>query len=60
MFPLRTAQAERRDGVLIRLSVTSGHSGDDLPTIAGTLHVLDDHQLWSYLNTPLSPSWLLT
>ncbi|QFZ72297.1 hypothetical protein GFH48_02605 [Streptomyces fagopyri] len=55
-----TGYAERRDGVLIRLSVTSGHNGDDLPTIAGTLHVLDDHQLWSYLNTPLSPSWLLT
>ncbi|MFG2480623.1 hypothetical protein [Streptomyces fagopyri] len=55
-----TGYAERRDGVLIRLSVTSGHNGDDLPTIAGTLHVLDDHRLWSYLNTPLSPSWLLT
>ncbi|MFE5144124.1 hypothetical protein ACFRDV_42020 [Streptomyces fagopyri] len=55
-----TGYAERRDGVLIRLSVTSGRAQDNLPAIAGTLHVLDDHQLWSYLSTPFSPSWLLT
>lgn len=36
-----TGYAERRGGVLIRLSVTSGRTEDDLPAVAGTLHALD-------------------
>ncbi|MER6438965.1 hypothetical protein ABT275_21775 [Streptomyces sp. NPDC001185] len=55
-----TGYAERRDGVLVRLSVTSWRTKDDLSAVAGTLHALDDHQLWSRLNTPFGLSWLVS
>ncbi|MFE4546638.1 hypothetical protein [Streptomyces sp. NPDC056785] len=55
-----TGYAERRDGVLVRLSVTSARTKDDLPAVAGTLHALDDHQLWSRLNPPFGLSWLVS
>lgn len=54
-WTLRTASgwagyAERRDGVLLTLSVNADtRPDDDLPAIARTLHPLDDHTLWPHL-----------
>jgi hypothetical protein len=45
-----TGYAERRDGVLLTLSVNSDNRpDDDLPAIARTLHPLDEHTLWPHL-----------
>jgi hypothetical protein len=55
-----TGYAERRDNVLLRITVDGSRRGDDdFPAIARTLHPLDAHTMWHHLSNPLNWSWLL-